>query len=165
MENRRKPAPPAAARHKLRLQEAIVDYLTRAFPTGQMEEYVDELGDVRSRYRGTKPATRSTTRRPSRSRAADRAYLRDAADPDRARRIEHYGVSAVAATGALQTPGPRWQRPAAPRCRSPRTNLAETTAFMTGAKRILVFSDAGGTGRSHHEPRCQEPAAPRAFSA
>ena len=27
--------------------------------------------------------------------------------------------------------------------RSPRTNLAETTAFMTGAKRILVFSDAG----------------------
>ncbi|MFX6258764.1 strawberry notch C-terminal domain-containing protein, partial [Acinetobacter baumannii] len=28
--------------------------------------------------------------------------------------------------------------------RSPRTNLAETTAFMTGAKRILVFSDAGG---------------------
>ncbi|MEG3598701.1 MAG: strawberry notch C-terminal domain-containing protein, partial [Pseudomonadota bacterium] len=34
--------------------------------------------------------------------------------------------------------------------RSPRTNLAETTAFMTGAKRILVFSDAGGTGRSYH---------------
>ncbi|MFX9740647.1 strawberry notch C-terminal domain-containing protein, partial [Acinetobacter baumannii] len=30
------------------------------------------------------------------------------------------------------------------------TNLAETTAFMTGAKRILVFSDAGGTGRSYH---------------
>src|SRR5439155_917534 len=34
--------------------------------------------------------------------------------------------------------------------RTPRTNLAETTAFMTGAKRILVFSDAGGTGRSYH---------------
>jgi len=30
-------------------REAIVDYLTRAFPTRQMEEYVDELGDVRSR--------------------------------------------------------------------------------------------------------------------
>ncbi|MDX3911832.1 MAG: methylase, partial [Sphingobium sp.] len=30
-------------------REALVDYLTRAFPTRQMEEYVDELGDVRSR--------------------------------------------------------------------------------------------------------------------
>jgi hypothetical protein len=28
--------------------------------------------------------------------------------------------------------------------------VAETQAFMDGAKRILVFSDAGGTGRSYH---------------
>jgi hypothetical protein len=27
---------------------------------------------------------------------------------------------------------------------------AETDAFMSGRKRILVFSDAGGTGRSYH---------------
>ncbi len=30
------------------------------------------------------------------------------------------------------------------------SNVAETKAFMTGEKRILVFSDAGGTGRSYH---------------
>jgi hypothetical protein len=35
----------------------------------------------------------------------------------------------------------------------PRANLAETQAFMDGAKRILVFSDAGGTGRSYHADR------------
>lgn len=29
-------------------------------------------------------------------------------------------------------------------------NLAETQAFMDDAKRVLVFSDAGGTGRSYH---------------
>src|SRR5207344_3005918 len=29
-------------------------------------------------------------------------------------------------------------------------NLAETQAFMDDKKRILVFSDAGGTGRSYH---------------
>ena len=29
-------------------------------------------------------------------------------------------------------------------------NLAETAAFQDDAKRILVFSDAGGTGRSYH---------------
>jgi hypothetical protein len=30
------------------------------------------------------------------------------------------------------------------------TNLAETQSFMDDKKRILVFSGAGGTGRSHH---------------
>ncbi|WP_231736475.1 strawberry notch C-terminal domain-containing protein [Blastomonas sp. CCH4-D12] len=34
--------------------------------------------------------------------------------------------------------------------RSPRANVAETQAFMDGAKQVLVFSDAGGTGRSYH---------------
>ncbi|BBD70265.1 hypothetical protein NIES4072_66310 [Nostoc commune NIES-4072] len=29
-------------------------------------------------------------------------------------------------------------------------NIAETTAFMSGEKQILIFSDAGGTGRSYH---------------
>ncbi|OWU67266.1 strawberry notch C-terminal domain-containing protein, partial [Marinibacterium profundimaris] len=34
--------------------------------------------------------------------------------------------------------------------RAPSANLAETSAFMDDRKRILVFSDAGGTGRSYH---------------
>jgi len=34
--------------------------------------------------------------------------------------------------------------------RTARSNLAETDAFMRGDKSILVFSDAGGTGRSYH---------------
>lgn len=34
--------------------------------------------------------------------------------------------------------------------RSASANLAETQAFMDDTKRILVFSDAGGTGRSYH---------------
>ncbi|MBC1281229.1 strawberry notch C-terminal domain-containing protein, partial [Nostoc sp. UCD121] len=29
-------------------------------------------------------------------------------------------------------------------------NIAETNAFMAGDKQILIFSDAGGTGRSYH---------------
>ncbi|CAM5593843.1 Strawberry notch helicase C domain-containing protein OS=Sphingobium scionense OX=1404341 GN=GGQ90_003986 PE=4 SV=1 [Sphingobium scionense] len=29
-------------------------------------------------------------------------------------------------------------------------NIAETDAFQSDAKRILIFSDAGGTGRSYH---------------
>ncbi|RUX12085.1 methylase, partial [Mesorhizobium sp. M2A.F.Ca.ET.042.01.1.1] len=34
--------------------------------------------------------------------------------------------------------------------RAPSANLAETAAFMDDLKRVLVFSDAGGTGRSYH---------------
>ncbi|MGY3621545.1 hypothetical protein ACVJGD_007741 [Bradyrhizobium sp. USDA 10063] len=34
--------------------------------------------------------------------------------------------------------------------RAGSANLAETSAFMDNLKRILVFSDAGGTGRSYH---------------
>ena len=34
--------------------------------------------------------------------------------------------------------------------RGPSAAKAETDAFMAGKKRVLVFSDAGGTGRSYH---------------
>ncbi|MCP6758424.1 MAG: strawberry notch family protein [Fischerella sp. CENA71] len=34
--------------------------------------------------------------------------------------------------------------------RGSAANLAETAAFMNGDKQILIFSDAGGTGRSYH---------------
>ncbi|MDF3811134.1 strawberry notch C-terminal domain-containing protein, partial [Rhodopseudomonas sp. BAL398] len=34
--------------------------------------------------------------------------------------------------------------------RAASANLAETQAFMDDQKRILIFSDAGGTGRSYH---------------
>jgi hypothetical protein len=34
--------------------------------------------------------------------------------------------------------------------RSTSANIAETNAFMDGEKQILVFSQAGGTGRSYH---------------
>jgi len=34
--------------------------------------------------------------------------------------------------------------------RAASANLAETAAFRDDAKRILIFSDAGGTGRSYH---------------
>lgn len=39
------------------------------------------------------------------------------------------------------------------RNRSASANTAETQAFMNDAKRILVFSEAGGTGRSYHADR------------
>ncbi|WP_196492278.1 strawberry notch C-terminal domain-containing protein, partial [Erythrobacter donghaensis] len=65
--------------------------------------------------------------------------------------IEHYGPEKVAeVTGRskrLITQSDGQQRL---ETRSPRTNQSETDQFMDGRKPILVFSDAGGTGRSYH---------------
>ncbi|SCY83454.1 Methyltransferase domain-containing protein [Novosphingobium aromaticivorans] len=134
-------------------REAIVDYLTRAFPTRQMEEYVDELGDVRSRPMWDQAG--NPVHNPQAEAAREQLIEHICAMPPIPTALdallEHYGVSAVAeVTGRskrLVRDGSGQQRLES---RSPRTNLAETTAFMTGAKRILVFSDAGGTGRSYH---------------
>ena len=154
MENRRKPAPPAATLDiNCDCKEAIVDYLTRAFPTRQMEEYVDELGDVRSRPMWDQAG--NPVHNPQAEAAREQLIEHICAMPPIPTALDallvHYGVSAVAeVTGRskrLVRDGSGQQRLES---RSPRTNLAETAAFMTGAKRILVFSDAGGTGRSYH---------------
>ena len=134
-------------------REAIVDYLTRAFPTRQMEEYVDELGDVRSRPMWDEAGNPVHNPQAEAARAGLIEHICAMPPIPTAldALLEHYGVSAVAeVTGRskrLVRDGSGQQRLES---RSPRTNLAETTAFMTGAKRILVFSDAGGTGRSYH---------------
>ena len=68
--------------------------------------------------------------------------------------VQHFGHEAVAeVTGrsrrVLRISDARGERLAL-RSRPASANLAETAAFMDGAKRILVFSMAGGTGRSYH---------------
>jgi len=154
MENRRKPASLAATLDiNCDCKEAIADYLTRAFPTRQMEEYVDELGDVRSRPMWDEAG--NPVYNPQAEAARANLIEHICAMPPIPTALdallEHYGTSAVAeVTGRSK----RLVRDAHGQqrleSRSPRTNLAETTAFMTGAKRILIFSDAGGTGRSYH---------------
>ena len=154
MENRRKPAPPATTLDiNCDCKEAIADYLTRAFPTRQMEEYVDELGDVRSRpmWDETGNPVYNPQAEAARADLIEHICAMPPIPTALDALLEHYGTSAVAeVTGRSK----RLVRDAHGQqrleSRSPRTNLAETTAFMTGAKRILIFSDAGGTGRSYH---------------
>ena len=68
--------------------------------------------------------------------------------------VQHFGHEAVAeVTGrsrrVLRISDARGERLAL-RSRPASANLAETAAFMDRTKRILVFSMAGGTGRSYH---------------
>ncbi len=68
--------------------------------------------------------------------------------------VQHFGHEAVAeVTGrsrrVLRITDAKGERLAL-RSRPASANLAETVAFMDGEKRILMFSMAGGTGRSYH---------------
>ena len=68
--------------------------------------------------------------------------------------VWHFGEERIAeVTGRSKRPlkGPSGAIRVAPRSGS--ANSAESAAFMDGTKDILVFSDAGGTGRSYHAAR------------
>src|SRR3546814_6316493 len=69
--------------------------------------------------------------------------------------IQHFGPDAVAeVTGRSRRIVPRRNADGSVRFavenRPASANLAETHAFMDDVKRILIFSEAGGTGRSYH---------------
>ena len=134
-------------------REYLFDYLSRAFPTRQMETYRDLEGELRSRpmidedgnpvHCSEALAARDTLLEtlgamPPIASALDAIVTRFGED----RVAEITGRSRRLSTG---TDGRQLvQR------RSARSNAAETDAFMEGRKPILIFSDAGGTGRSYH---------------
>ena len=134
-------------------REYVIDYLAQSFPVRLMQVFTDEEGNLRSQ------AMSDAHGNPVLCRSA--IAVRDAlieqlcALPPIATAldaiIEHFGTNAVAEvtgrTRRLITDRRGEQRLER---RTPRANLAEAQSFMDGVKRILVFSDAGGTGRSYH---------------
>jgi len=134
-------------------REYVVDYITTAFPTRAMEPYCDDEGFMRSR-----PAV-DADGNPVIS--AEAVAMRDtmieqlcalpAVSTALDEIIAHFGVDEVAeVTGRTKRLIRQSNGEQKIESRSARTNLAETSAFMDGNKRIIVFSDAGGTGRSYH---------------
>ena len=136
-------------------REYVLDYLAHGFPTQLFEPYTDENGNLLSRpvsVDGNPVHSREAEARrdtviehlaalPPVQGALDQITHRFGTDrvaevTGRGRRIvrKRQGAGSVLAVE---------NRPAA-------SNIAETQAFMDGEKNILVFSDAGGTGRSYH---------------
>jgi len=134
-------------------REYVIDYLSAAFPTRQMKVFTDPEGNVRSEPMADEEG------RPVHSQSALRARdtlieqlcalppIGTALDT----LIERFGTGCVAEvtgrTRRLVTGRDGRQKLES---RTARSNLVEAEAFMRGDKRILVFSDAGGTGRSYH---------------
>jgi hypothetical protein len=134
-------------------REHVIDYLAKSFPVRLMAVFTDENGNPRS-----EPMI-DDEGRPVLCRSAlvarERMIEQLCALPPIATAldaiIERFGVDRVAeVTGRSRRliVGPDGRQKL--QARSPRANVAEAQAFMDGNKRILVFSDAGGTGRSYH---------------
>ena len=134
-------------------REAVIDYLSRAFPVQQMRDYRDDTGEVRSRPMfddGGHPVTN-----PEAEAARDALIEQLCALPPIAAVLDgvlaHFGHDHVAeVTGRTKRLVPGTGGSQKLETRSGRATQADAAAFMAGTKRILVFSDAGGTGRSYH---------------
>ncbi len=134
-------------------REYVIDYLAKSFPVRLMAVFTDENGNPRSEpmsdVYGAPVLCRSALA------ARDRMIEQLCALPPIATAldaiIERFGVEQVAeVTGRTRRLIVGRDGNQKLQSRSPRANVAETQAFMDGTKRILVFSDAGGTGRSYH---------------
>ena len=136
-------------------REYVLDYLAHSFPVQLYEPFTDSEGNLSSR-----PVTRDG--QPVECREAVRR--RDALIEKLAslppvpgaldQIVQRFGTDLVAeVTGRSRRIVRKGEGHAARLVvenRAGSANLAETQAFMDDEKRILIFSDAGGTGRSYH---------------
>ena len=154
MNNRRNPAPPAATLDiNCDCKEYVIDYLAKSFPVRLMAVFTDENGNPRSEpmvdEQGQPVLCRSALA--ARGRMIEQLCALPPIATALDAIIERFGVDAVAeVTGRSRRLIIGRDGRQKLQSRSPRANIAETQAFMDGSKRILVFSDAGGTGRSYH---------------
>ena len=137
-------------------REYVLDYLLHSFPVQLYEPFTDASGNVSSRpvWRDGQPVEcRDAVRR--RQAMIERLAALPAVPGALDQVVQHFGPDAVAeVTGRTRRIVPRRRDDGSLRfaveTRPGSANLAETQAFMDDAKRILVFSEAGGTGRSYH---------------
>jgi len=132
-------------------REYVLDYLAHSFPVQLYEPFTDGEGNLSSRpvYRDGHPveSREAVTRRDELiERLASLPPVPGALDQI----VQRFGTDMVSeVTGRSRRIVRKGERFAVEN-RAPSANLAETAAFMDDLKRILVFSDAGGTGRSYH---------------
>ena len=138
----------------------LLDYLAHSFPTQLYEVYSDEKGDLQSRpvidENGNPVQSREAMER--RDRLIEHLAALPAVQGALDQIVQRFGTEMVAeVTGRSRRIVRKTNADGSDRLcvenRPASTNLGETQAFMDDEKRILVFSDAGGTGRSYHAER------------
>ena len=137
-------------------RDQLLQFVEASFPTTLYEEYLDDDGRVRSRP--VRSAAGDFVRSPEAVAARDRLMLEVGAVSvphgvlDQV--VAHFGPDAVAeVTGRgrrFVTKTVDGVEQVVEERRTRRTCDAEADEFMAGKRRVLVFSQAGGTGRSYH---------------
>ncbi|BCG83539.1 strawberry notch family protein [Mesorhizobium sp. 113-3-3] len=138
-------------------REFVADYLMHSFPTQLFEAFSDESGNISSRpvfdEDGNPVICREAVAR--RDALFEKLGSLPAVPTALDQIVQHFGTEQVAEiTGrsrriVRRDIGGRIERFAV-ETRPGSAGLDDVRAFMDDEKRILVFSDAGGTGRSYH---------------
>lgn len=132
-------------------REYVLDYLLHSFPVQLHEEYSDGEGNI-----ATRPVERDGKPVLCREAVACRdeliAHLAMLPPVPGAldQIVHHFGADVVAEITGRSRRIVRRGRRFCVETRPAAANLAEAAAFMEDKKPILVFSEAGGTGRSYH---------------
>ena len=144
-------------------REALIGYLNTSFPTQLYEEYTDEDGNLRSRPVLDSKGNPVQSKEAIRQRDALIAEVNQMSIPDGPLEMlfDAFGPEAVAEnTGRSRRVVPRKQEDGSitrvEERRSLNHRTADVQAFQDGKKRVLVFSDAGGTGKSYHADRSEK---------
>ncbi|CCD98873.1 strawberry notch family protein [Bradyrhizobium sp. STM 3809] len=132
-------------------REYVLDYLAHSFPVQLYEPFTDGEGQLCSRpvYRDGQPveSREAVARRGEMiEHLASLAPVPGALDQI----VQRFGTDVVAEITGRSRRIVRIRDRLAVETRPASANLAEAAAFMDDQKRILIFSDAGGTGRSYH---------------
>lgn len=137
-------------------REYVLDYLLHSFPTQLHEPFTDGDGNLSSRpaYDADGNAIQCRDALERRDQLIEKLASMEPVQGALDQIVQRFGTDMVAeVTGRsrrivrkVDAEGERFaveNRPA-------HANLAEAQAFMEDRKQILIFSDAGGTGRSYH---------------
>ena len=139
-------------------REYVLDYLQHSFPVQLFEPYTDEDGNLRSRPVMDEAGNPVLCRESVAKRDAMIEHLGSLAPVQGAldQLVWHFGTDTVAEVTGRSRRVVRGKdaNPANSKLkvetRPASSNLSETQSFMDDVKRVLIFSDAGGTGRSYH---------------
>ncbi len=138
----------------------LIDYLTNAFPITRYEEYMDEDGNKRSREVKDADGNPVISQKAVAMRDDLISQIQALSIPDNPLDMLYraFGVDNVAeitgrSSRVVPLPDEHGDLHLVDQKRGKAANSADVEAFQNGDKRILVFSDAGGTGKSYHADR------------
>lgn len=137
--------------------DTLVQLLEKSFPVQAFEEYTDDKGNIQSRPVHDKDGNPVLDKKAIRQRDALIEQVKQMKVPDGPLEMlfDSFGVEQVAeVTGrtrrVVEKKDEKGHLRRVVESRSQNSGIADAQMFQDGKKRILVFSDAGGTGKSYH---------------